>query len=77
MSFDWQTIAVALIILAACFYVARRAAARLRSMRVSRRGGADACETGCGSCGGEPKLARATGSRTLVQIDRSRTHPNS
>ncbi len=71
MTFDWQTVAVALIIFAACLYVARRAAMRLRSLRPRGAGDpASACETGCGSCGGEPKQTRPA--PALVQIDRSR-----
>lgn len=50
MSPDWQTIAVALIIAGAFFYVARRAFARLRSFRATK-GGGGSCETGCGKCG--------------------------
>lgn len=49
MRFDWQTVAVALIIAGALVYVARRAFARLRSFRVNKGGGS--CETGCGKCG--------------------------
>ncbi len=50
MSFDWQTIAVALIVAGALVYVARRAFARLRSFRVTK-GGGGSCEAGCGKCG--------------------------
>ena len=48
MRFDWQAIAVAVIVAAALLYVLRRAAARLRSFRT--KGGAS-CSTGCGNCG--------------------------
>ncbi|MBV9926703.1 MAG: FeoB-associated Cys-rich membrane protein [Acidobacteria bacterium] len=48
MKFDWQTVAVALIIAGALFYVGRRALARLRSFRASKGG---SCATGCGTCG--------------------------
>jgi hypothetical protein len=59
--FDWQAIAVALIIAGAVFYVARRGFARLRSFRASRA----SCATGCGKCG-EEQPARPANS--LVQI---------
>jgi hypothetical protein len=49
MSFDWQTVAVALIVAGAFLYVARRGLARLRSFGVGKGGGA--CATGCGKCG--------------------------
>ena len=48
MKFDWQTIAVALVVAGAFLYVARRALKRLRSFRM--KGGAS-CATGCGNCG--------------------------
>ena len=35
MKFDWQTVAVALIIVGAFLYVARRAFARLRSFSIA------------------------------------------
>ena len=72
---DWQIIAVSLIVLAAGAYTARRALARLRSFRLTRRGGAGAdssCATGCGSCGGEERTPPARAEK-LVQIDRSPT----
>lgn len=68
MTFDWQTVAVALIVASAFFYVARRGLARLRSF--TARGGAS-CATGCGKCGDEaapPRPANAP-----VQISRART----
>jgi hypothetical protein len=68
MNFDWQTVAVALIVAFALFYVARRGLARLRSF--TAKGGA-ACATGCGKCGDEaapPRNANAP-----VQISRART----
>ena len=49
MNFDWQTIAVALIVAGALLYVARRALARLRSFGAPKGGGS--CATGCGTCG--------------------------
>ena len=69
MGFDWQSIAVALVVLAALAYVARRAWARLRSMRAGAKSAID-----CGSCGNAdarpgPAAPQAT---VLVQIGRSR-----
>ncbi len=49
MGFDWQTVAVALIIAGALLYVARRALTRLRSFKTTKGGGS--CSTGCGTCG--------------------------
>lgn len=60
--FDWQTIAVALIVAGALLYVARRGLARLRSFRASRA----SCDTGCGKCGDTAD----EGPRPLVQIKR-------
>lgn len=65
--FDWQTIAVALIVAGALLYVARRALARLRSFRASRA----ACATGCGKCGDEEAPAQTA--PPLVQIGRRKT----
>ena len=70
MLFDWQTIAVALIVAAAFFYVARRGLARLRSFRAGAKAGAG-CETGCGKCGEEVAPTRPT--KALVQISTQRT----
>jgi hypothetical protein len=64
--FDWQALAVALIVLCALAYVARRGFARLRSFRAGARGGAS-CATGCGKCGDE-RSATATPPKVLVQI---------
>ncbi|HLM54716.1 MAG TPA: hypothetical protein VK422_01215 [Pyrinomonadaceae bacterium] len=64
---DWQTTAVALIVLAALLYVARRGLARLRSFRAS----SPSCATGCGKCGESEKQAKPAGS-VLVQIKRER-----
>lgn len=58
MSFDWQTVAVALIVAGAILYVARRGLARLRSFRMSKGGGS--CETGCGTCGDVDAPVRQT-----------------
>ncbi|MGB8509927.1 MAG: FeoB-associated Cys-rich membrane protein [Pyrinomonadaceae bacterium] len=74
MRLDWQTIAVSLIILAACLYVARRAFARLRSFGKSGRGGAATCETGCGSCGSASQKTTKP-APTFVQISPARTPP--
>jgi len=68
MNFDWQTIAVALIVAGAFFYVARRGLARLRSF--TARGGAS-CATGCGKCGDEAVTQRPA--NAPVQISRVRT----
>ena len=64
--FDWQTIAVALIIAGALLYVGRRGLARLRSFRASRGAAASDCATGCGKCGDEEQPARPA--NALVQI---------
>jgi hypothetical protein len=64
--FDWQTIAVALIVCGALLYVARRGLARLRSFRDSRA----SCATGCGKCGDEETPARPA--QPLIQIGRRR-----
>ncbi|MCA1593314.1 MAG: hypothetical protein LC754_11835 [Acidobacteria bacterium] len=71
MKFDWQTFAVALIILAACLYVGRRGLARLRSFRRRGENAATECETGCGSCGGAAK-ATTKPATVLVQINPTR-----
>jgi hypothetical protein len=68
MSFDWQTVAVALIVAFAFFYVARRGLARLRSF--TAKGGAS-CATGCGKCGDE--AAPSSPANSPVQISRART----
>jgi hypothetical protein len=63
---DWQSIAVALIVLCALAYTARRGLARLRSFRAGGQGNAPACATGCGNCGDEKETARPA--NALVQI---------
>jgi hypothetical protein len=68
MTFDWQTLAVALIVACAFLYVARRALARLRSFRAGAK--AD-CATGCGKCGGE-SAPPARPANVLVQIGHSK-----
>jgi len=70
MAFDWQSIAVALIVAAALFYVARRVLARLRSFRGGAVGGGSSCATGCGKCGDEKVTARPA--NVLIQIHPSR-----
>ena len=64
--FDWQTIAVAIIVLGALAYTARRGLARLRSFRAGGRSSVPACATGCGGCGEEKETARPA--NVLVQI---------
>ena len=71
MSFDWQTVAVALIVAGALVYVARRAFARLRSFRVNKgKGGGGSCETGCGKCGDVDAPVRET--NAVVRLGRSK-----
>jgi hypothetical protein len=66
MTFDWQSIAVALIVAAALFYVARRGLARLRSFRGGATSVEASCATGCGNCGDEKVTARPA--NVLIQI---------
>jgi hypothetical protein len=70
MNFDWQTIAVALIIAGALLYVGRRALTRLRSFRTSKGGGS--CATGCGTCGDVDAPLRQ--SNVLVQVGKTKKH---
>jgi hypothetical protein len=74
VGFDWQSIAVAVVVLGAFAYVARRAWARLRSMRAGAKSPID-----CGSCAsGDAKAAsRAPQPTVLVQIGRERGRPRS
>jgi len=67
---DWQSITVALIILAALAYTARRGLARLNSFRANKTGAS--CATGCGSCGGVEKPATKPAT-VLVSINRLNT----
>jgi hypothetical protein len=68
--FDWQSIAVALIVAGALFYVAQRALARLRSFLPGAKAATSDCATGCGKCGDDaPAPPRAQ----VVQISRART----
>jgi hypothetical protein len=66
---DGQTIAVILIILAACLYVGRHGWLRLRSFRASGKGSDASCQTGCGGCGANESKSAAP-AKTLVQIRR-------
>ena len=68
MKFDWQAIAVALIIAGALLYVGRRALARLRSFKASK--GGDSCATGCGTCGDVDAPLRQ--SNVLVQVGKAK-----
>jgi hypothetical protein len=72
---DWQTIAAALIILAALVYTGRRAWTRLRSFRATRNAAAS-CETGCGSCGDDQKPKAATPRTVFVEISRNKIMKN-
>ncbi|HEV2706822.1 MAG TPA: hypothetical protein VGV59_12915 [Pyrinomonadaceae bacterium] len=73
--FDWQTIAVALIIIGAFVYVLRRGLKRLRSFRAAGAARASGA-TGCGSCGDSVEREQATKSAPLlVQISTRRTAP--
>ena len=68
MRFDWQTVAVLIIIAGALLYVGRRALARLRSFRVGKGGGS--CTTGCGTCGDVDAPLRQ--SNVLVQVGKTK-----
>jgi len=71
MIFDWQTIAVALIVLAALIYVGRRVLTRLRSMRAGR----GVVISACGNCPSEKPAAQTQAPRVLVQIGRAQQDP--
>ena len=68
MKFDWQAVAVAVIIAGALLYVARRALARLRSFKTAKGGGS--CSTGCGTCGDVDAPIRETSAP--VRLGRSK-----
>ena len=68
MNFDWQTIAVVLIIAGSLLYVGRRALMRLRSFKASKGGGS--CATGCGTCGDVDAPLRQ--SNAFVQVGRKK-----
>lgn len=75
MMLDWQDILVALIVLAAVGYVARRGLRRLRSFRAGKKddsASASSCMTGCGSCG-ESQKPLTTPRTVFVEIGRSKT----
>ena len=63
VSFDWQALAVALIVLTALVYAGRRAFARLRSFTSRGRAGVTDCATGCGKCGDEVKDSKPANAR--------------
>lgn len=73
MLFDWQTVAVALVVLAATLYLARMVLRRARSMRA----GADGASTGsdCSGCGSSKVKSTAPAPKVLVQIGRAQTPP--
>ncbi len=48
LNFDWQIIAVAVVLLLASGYVLRRALRRVRSF--TSKSGAASCASGCGNC---------------------------
>ena len=68
MNFDWQAIAVALIIAGALLYVGRRALRRLRSFGARKGGGP--CATGCGTCGDVDAPLRQ--SNVLVRVGKAK-----
>jgi len=70
--FDWQTVTVALIILAALAYVSRRGWARLHSFTATGSNNASSCASGCGSCGGERRAGTPVPPKALVQLSRQR-----
>jgi hypothetical protein len=68
MKFDWQTVAVLVIIAGALLYAGRRALARLRSFKSSKGGGS--CAAGCGTCGEADAPLRQ--SNVLVQVGKAK-----
>jgi hypothetical protein len=71
---DWQTITVALIVLAAAAYVARRGWRRLRSFSRARLNDST-CETGCGKCPATKTMA--TPQTMFVPINRAKSSQRS
>jgi hypothetical protein len=71
--FDWQSIAVVLIVAGALLYVARRGLARLRSFAGGRTGNVSECATGCGKCGDDATAGPRAVAPQVVQISRART----
>ncbi|HEY0006249.1 MAG TPA: hypothetical protein VGB17_15825 [Pyrinomonadaceae bacterium] len=69
---NWQAIAVALIILAATTYVARRAWSRLRAFRAGKSDAAS-CATGCGSCSTDQRTAAPANTKRTVFVEIGRT----
>ncbi len=72
MFWDWQNIAVALIITGALAYVGRRGLSRFNSFRAKNKSGvsASSCASGCGSCGtGSTPAQTARPQQVLVQIN--------
>ncbi|HYN84503.1 MAG TPA: hypothetical protein VER32_04575 [Pyrinomonadaceae bacterium] len=63
LGFDWQKVAVALIVSAAAVYFLLRALARLRSFGAGAKRGAPAC----GNCE-QNERPRAQAAKVLVQI---------
>ena len=73
-NFDWQTLAVALVIACAALYVARRGLSRLRSFRAGGRRGSVA--PACGNCEAGREDAPGRGAaKVLVQISPVKTPP--
>jgi hypothetical protein len=70
MTFDWQTAAVILIVLAAAFYVGRMALGRLRSMRA---GGESVSLPACSGCDNKTVKPTAPAPKILVQLSRRTT----
>jgi hypothetical protein len=70
MGFDWQTLVVILIVLAASLYVGRMAFNRLRSMRA---GGGSVSLPACSGCDSEKTKPSAPAPKVLVQIGRQHT----
>jgi hypothetical protein len=75
MKFDWQTAAVALIVLAALLYVGRMGARHLRSMRARSGGDGVAADIACSGCGAGEVKSTAPAPKVLVQIGRQRATP--
>jgi hypothetical protein len=75
MRFDWQTIAVVLIVFGATAYVARRAYERVRSFRARQKIGDNLISIGCSGCENhisDPVHASVPKTRTIfVELTRS------
>ena len=70
MTFDWQTAAVILIVLAAALYVGHMALNRLRSMRA---GGENVSLPACSGCDNKTVKPTAPAPKVLVQLSRRPT----